>query len=238
MNNNNTDNILYGTILVYDYEHRGDSEYAYSILSSFGITNTSFTYNGDGNVADIAFSMPYNKNKVKLLQEKIDDSPYGLTFVNLYEFESPLLGIMPKTDTPCQRTLGSIHTWSLEEAKNAKVLVVLKRYTTAYTRNPTKLVEDMDMLIRKMGCIKIDSTFISNGIETLLRGELPIKELFLNGNTIDLIKEHRITTYYGGKNQYYTPTEEYTWKEIDNLEQFLRNSIEHHHGCLFALLDD
>ena len=82
-----TDNILYGDIHVYDYEHSGDSRAAYNILASFGITDTYFQNNGDGNVAIIEFSMPYNKENACILAKRMDNAGYGVSFINLYEFE-------------------------------------------------------------------------------------------------------------------------------------------------------
>ena len=150
-----TDNILYGDIPVYDYEHSGDSRTAYNILASFGITDTYFQNNGDGNVAIIEFSMPYNKENACILAKRMDNAGYGVSFINLYEFEDTFkLPQMTPTMSVAElrKTRDTLPSWYqlkdnlVESNLNAPVVVKYENYITTLKRDPSVLENTLQTL--------------------------------------------------------------------------------------------
>lgn len=144
----NKSNRLFGSISVYDYEHLGDRRMAYDILYRLGIMDTSFEYNGDGNVAFIHFQVIYNKSLVTTLVNKMEDAGYGVGFLNLYEFEdtfklpqlTPTMSVAELWKT--RDTLSSWHQLKdnpVESNLNAPVVVKYENYITTLKRDPSVL---------------------------------------------------------------------------------------------------
>lgn len=154
-------NTLYGTVYVYDYEHSGDSRAAYKIFRSFGIDGTNFIYHGDGNTAEIAFSMPYDKVKVRSLASQLENAGYGCGFINLWKFESKfqLPDLQPSMS---YKDLWELHKegagyyelleGDLERAGGKIVLVEYKNYIAALEREPERLNEAVGLLRDELHC--------------------------------------------------------------------------------------
>lgn len=194
-------NTLYGSVYVYDYEHSGDSRAAYNILSRFGIDGTSFTNNGDGNTAEIAFSMPYDKAKVRSLASQLDNAGYGCGFVNLWEFES-------KFQLPdLQPSMSYKDLWGLykegagyyellegdlERAGSKIVLVEYKDYIATLEREPERLDEAIRLLRDELRCSR---WYVSrNDMELVIVGVTTIADCrsVINPQSLPHINENRL----------------------------------------------
>lgn len=160
-----TDNILYGDIHVYDYEHRGDSRAAYNILASLGITDTYFQNNGDGNVAIIEFSMPYNKDNARILAKRMDNAGYGVSFINLYEFEpNANVGKVKELLNPASsyneiKTIKEqLPSWyqlndrPVEDNLNAPVVISYSAWLTAIERDPADYYDNKLKMFSDLNC--------------------------------------------------------------------------------------
>ena len=158
----NTDNKLYCSVHIYDYEHSGDCRVAYSILERYSIFKTNFECNGDGNVAFITFSMDYNKSILNRLLNDLDNNGYGLSCANLYEFESKfeLPNLLPKIeykDFWCLYNEGAgyyeLLEGNLDNVSNKVVIVEWHGYISEIERNSEKMYRAIDAM-KKLGCNK------------------------------------------------------------------------------------
>lgn len=155
-----TDNKLYCSVHICDYEHRGDSARAYSILNSFGIVDTHFENNGDGNTAFITFSIDYNKKVLDNLLNDLNNNGYELGCVNLWEFESKfaLPTLFPKIECRDLWKLfdkGAGYYELLEDDldKTADKIVIVKwqGYISAIERDKDKLKDALSAM-HLLGC--------------------------------------------------------------------------------------
>lgn len=155
------DNILCGSVYVYDYEHSGDSRMAYDILSRFGVKVGQFFNNGDGNTAEIWFSMPYDQTKVRSLATALNNAGYGYGFSNLWQFESQfkMPDLNPRISVDelwelYQEGAGyyELLEGDLERAGGKIVLVEYKNYISTLTREPARLEEAIHILRDELKC--------------------------------------------------------------------------------------
>lgn len=175
---------LYGSVHVYDYEHRGDSARAYSILNRYGITDTSFQNNGDGNVAFIEFTMEFTDiRRCQRLTDDMEKAGYGVGFVNLYEYVGKDfrkmvtdLNILPISERDIKDFVEAVPFGSETDAMDDwTCLAEWKEYRTTLSREPMALTTILNFLKNKMGATEVG--YSETSMEITIRANVPFSKV-------------------------------------------------------------